>query len=74
VVVGSASSEDNGLTTIAGIPITSRLTALSYYNRSLRHHSDTVSFGLTWVLRGTQKGKWLSMIDRALREAERDQQ
>ena len=74
VVSSPSISEDNGITVIAGIPLTSKLTALSYYNRSLRHHSDTVSFGLTYVLRGSQKSKWMSMIDRALREAERDPQ
>ena len=73
VVSSPGISEDNGLTVIAGIPLTSKLTALSYYNRSLRHHNDTVSFGLTYVLRGSQKGKWTSMIDQALREAERNQ-
>jgi len=40
-----------------------------YYNRSLRQRLDTVSIGVTYVLRGTPK-KRLSMIDRALREAE----
>lgn len=72
VIETSSVSEDNGLTAVVGIPITSKLTALSYYNRSLRHHTDTVSFGMTYVLRGVQKEKWLSLIDRALREAEAD--
>jgi len=63
-------SEDNGLTVVLGIPLAGNLTAVSYYNRSLRQHSDTVSSGVTYVLRGSRRGKWLSMIDRALREAE----
>jgi hypothetical protein len=63
-------SEDNGLTLVGGMPLTSNITALSYYNHSLRLHSDTASFGLTYVLRGSLSGKWLSKIDRALREAE----
>lgn len=66
----TGASEDNGLTAVVGIPLTGRLTALSYYNRSLRHHSDTVSFGLTYVLRSRQKGKWTSLVDEALRAAE----
>jgi len=66
----TSASEDNGLTVVIGIPITGTLTAVSYYNRSLRQHSDTVSLGVTYVLRGSRRRKWLSMIDRALREAE----
>jgi hypothetical protein len=65
----SSVSEDNGLTTFVGIPLTDKITLSGYYNRSLRHHLDTVSFGVTYVLRGTSR-KRLSMIDRAIREAE----
>lgn len=74
IVSVTGASEDNGFTAVLGVPITSKLTALSYYNRSLRHQSDTVSFGLTYVLKSTWKGKWLSLVDRALREAEQEQQ
>jgi hypothetical protein len=42
----------------------------SYYNRSLRQHIDTVSIGVTCVLRSMPWRKRLSLIDRALREAE----
>lgn len=74
-VFSSASvGEDNGLTSVVGIPLTSRLSVLSYYNRSLRRHSDTVSIGLSFVLRGSQKGKWMSFVDRALRDAESEPQ
>jgi len=73
MVSTSNAGEDNGLTVVAGIPLTSRLTALSYYNRSIRHDSDTVSMGITYVLRGSQKGKWMSLVDRALREAESEE-
>ena len=66
----SSVSEDNGLTTFLGIPLTDKVTLSGYYNRSLRQHLDTVSFGVTFVLRGTSR-KRLSMIDRAIREAER---
>jgi len=62
-------AEDNGFTAIAGIPLTWHVTLSGYYNRSLRQHLDTVSFGVTYVLRGKPKNR-LSMIDRALREAE----
>jgi len=65
----STASEDNGFTTFVGIPLTDYITLSGYYNRSLRQHLDTVSFGLTYVVRGTPR-KRLSMIDRALREAE----
>jgi len=74
VVSGSGVSEDNGFTTSLGIPLTAHFTVSSYYNRSLRQHSDTVSIGLTYVLRGTPIKHRLSMIDRALREAARANQ
>lgn len=69
---GSGLSEDNGFTTSVGIPVAGRLAFLGYYNRSLRRHVDTVSFGITYVLRSPPVIKRLSMIDRALREAEAD--
>jgi hypothetical protein len=62
-------NEDNGFTTFVGIPLTDYITLSGYYNRSLRQHLDTVSFGMTYVIRGTSR-KRLSMIDKALREAE----
>lgn len=61
--------EDNGFTTFAGIPLSEYFTLSGYYNRSLRQHLDTVSFGVTYVVRGRSRRK-LSMIDRALQEAE----
>ena len=68
--VSTGASEDNGLTTYFGIPMSANLTFSGYYNRSLRHHSDTVSFGVTWVLRGSSR-KWSALVDRALEEAEK---
>jgi hypothetical protein len=65
----STMAEDNGFTTIAGLPLTRHVTLSGYYNRSLRQNLDTVSFGFTYVLRGKPSDR-LSMIDRALREAE----
>ncbi len=62
-------NEDNGLTAFLGIPFTRNMILNGYYNRSLRQHVDTVSFGMTYILRGTPRNR-LSMIDRALREAE----
>ena len=62
-------SEDNGFTTFLGIPLTRNVILNGYYNRSLRQHVDTVSFGMTYVLRSSPRNR-LSMIDRALREAE----
>jgi hypothetical protein len=61
--------EDNGFTTFVGIPLSNYFTLSGYYNRSLRQHLDTVSFGVTYVVRGTSRRK-LSMIDKALQEAE----
>jgi hypothetical protein len=68
VIAGSGISEDNGFTTSMGVPLTDHLIVGGYYNRSLRQHTDTVSFGMTYVLRGTLRR--MSLIDRALREAE----
>jgi len=67
--VSNSLIEDNGFTTIAGIPLSDHVTLSGYYNRSLRHHLETVSVGFTYALRGTPRGRKLSMIDRALREA-----
>jgi hypothetical protein len=61
--------EDNGFTTIMGLPLNNYLTLSGYYNRSLRQDLDTVSIGMTYVIRG-RKRRTLSMIDRAIREAE----
>lgn len=66
----TGASEDNGFTTSLAIPLTDKLTLSGFYNRSLRQHLDTVSTGVTYVLRGTPRRKNLSLIDRALREAE----
>jgi hypothetical protein len=61
--------EDNGFTTILGVPLSNYLTLSGYYNRSLRQDLDTVSIGMTYVIRG-RKRRTLSMIDRAIQEAE----
>ena len=68
-VTRTAISEDNGFTVFAGVPLSRYITFSGYYNRSLRQHLDTVSFGMTYVVRGTSRRR-LSMIDKALREAE----
>lgn len=70
VVVGRSVTEDNGFTTSLDIPLSAHMTLSSYYNRSLRLHLDTASVGITYVLRGTQRKKKLSLVDRAIREAE----
>ncbi len=54
VVAGRGIAEDNGFTNTLDIPLRSRTTVSGYYNRSLRFHDDTVSFGITFVLRGTR--------------------
>ena len=63
-------TEDNGFTTLIGIPLSSRTSLSGYYNRSLRLHLDTISVGVTFVFRGTPRPKHLSLIDRAILEAE----
>lgn len=70
VVSGRGVSEDNGFTTLVGVPLSPNVMLSGYYNRSLRLHLDTVSFGVTYVLRGHYREKHLSMIDRAILQAE----
>ena len=70
VVSGRGITEDNGFTTLVGIPLSPHVLLSGYYNRSLRLHLDTVSFGVTFVLRGHFRKKRLSMIDRAILQAE----
>ena len=63
---------DNGFVTFAGIPLAEHFTLSGYYNRSLRRKTDTVSFGITWVLRSpSRQSDEDSMVDRAIREAEK---
>lgn len=62
-------SEDNGITTSFGMPLKPHVLFSGYYSRSIRQHQDTVSFGMTFVLRGLPLKKRLSLVDRALREA-----
>ncbi len=69
-VSGRGVSEDNGFTTLVGVPVTPHVTLSGYYNRSLRLKLDTVSVSLTYVFRGDPRLKRTSLIDRAIREAE----
>jgi hypothetical protein len=64
------SADDNGSTTFASLPLQAHLLLSGYYNRSLREQMNTVSVGITVVLRPMQKRKHLSLADRALIEAE----
>ena len=52
VVTGRSLSEDNGFTNTLDIPFGTHTTVSGYYNRSLRFRDDTVSFGITFLLRG----------------------
>jgi hypothetical protein len=70
IFMGSGISEENGIVTTLGVPLSNHFTLWSYYNRSFRQGTDTVSMGITYVLRPPARHKRLSMIDRALREAE----
>ncbi|HTJ29258.1 MAG TPA: hypothetical protein VL346_02070 [Acidobacteriaceae bacterium] len=72
VYMGTGISEENGFTTTLGVPLNSHFTLWSYYDRSLRQQTDTVSTGITYVWRPVVTRKRLSMIDRALREAEKN--
>jgi hypothetical protein len=54
VVTGRNVSEDNGFINSLELPLTREFTLSSYYTRSLRNHDDTVSMGLTYVLRAHQ--------------------
>lgn len=69
VAVSNSGSEDNGFTTTVSVPLNAHVMLLSYYNRSLRHHLDTVSVGVTLVLRPMPLVRRLSTMDKALREA-----
>ena len=72
IVTGTGFAEDNGFVTFAGIPMGEHFTLSGYYNRSLRRKTDTVSFGITWVLRSpSRQSDEDSMVDRAIREAEK---
>lgn len=71
VVFGSSVGRDFGVTTFVGIPLNSHTTLSSYYSRSFSQPLDTVSIGVTFVLRRSSRTGRLSMVDRALREAER---
>ena len=66
----SFSADDHGLTTFVSVPLQAHVLFSGYYNRSLREHLNTVSIGTTFVFHGIQKRKRMSLIDRALREAE----
>jgi hypothetical protein len=72
IVTGTGFAEDNGFVTFVGIPLAEHFTFSGYYNRSLRRQTDTVSFGITWVLRRpARESDEDSMVDRAIREAEK---
>ena len=70
IVSGRKITEDNGFTTSVGIPLTSHIVLNSYYNRSLRLRLDTVSVGFTFVLREIPGKRKLSLVDKAILEAE----
>jgi len=71
VVTGNGLGQDNGVTTAVSIPLSAHLSLSGYYNRSFEQNIDTVSTGFTYVLHGNSRYAHLSMIDKALREAEK---
>jgi hypothetical protein len=64
------SADDQGFTLVAGAPVQAHILLSGYLNHSLREGLNTASIGLTFVLRPVQRKKRLSLIDRALLEAE----
>ncbi|KAA6458364.1 hypothetical protein DYQ86_20845 [Acidobacteria bacterium AB60] len=75
IVTSSGFAEDNGFVAFTGIRLTHHFTLSGYYNRSFRRKTDTVSCGITWVLkRAVHVSEEDSMIDRAIREAEKSSQ
>ena len=71
VVTGSHFAEDNGYIGFVGKSLNDHWTVSGYYNRSVRRQADTVSFGITYVLRSPESTREDSLIDRAIREAEK---
>jgi len=53
VVTGHNVSEDNGFNAAFDATIDRHTVFSSYYSRSLRLHTDTVSVGITYYLRST---------------------
>ena len=50
VVTGHNVTEDNGFTNALDIPLDRHTTLSAYYSRSLRIHTDSVAFGISYVL------------------------
>lgn len=73
VISGRRVSEDNGFANVLTVPLTDHLLLSSFYTRSLRLRLDTVAVGLTYTWKGSGR-KTLSLIDKALAEAERGPQ
>ena len=70
VVTGHKVNEDNGFNTTLYLPVTDHVLFTGSYNRSLRLHLDTVSMGFTFTWKAVNR-RDDSLIDRAMREAER---
>ncbi len=70
LVTGRRVNEDNGFTTSLFVPLNPRTTFAASYNRSLRLHLDTVSFGFTFTWKSQSRRRSDSLVDRAIREAE----
>jgi hypothetical protein len=49
------SAEDNGLTTSLDIPVSSRITLSSFFNRSIRNDDDVAGISFTFVLKAPPK-------------------
>jgi hypothetical protein len=47
----SSAAEDNGFSNSLDIPLNRHVTLSGFYNRSLRSHSDTAGFSLTFLLK-----------------------
>jgi hypothetical protein len=60
-VIGHHVTEDNGFIAAIDMPLNRHATLSSYYSRSLRQYTDTVAFGITYVLRATKSVEDVAM-------------
>ena len=55
IITGHNAIEDNGFINALDIPFNGHVSLSGYYSRSLRLRTDTVAFGITFVLRSTEE-------------------
>jgi hypothetical protein len=67
VVTGHNVTEDNGFINSIDIPLSDHFSVAGYYSRSLRLRTDTVAFGITYILRSTTQPAPPAPIDELFR-------